>query len=273
MDEKRKNDRQYRRRMARQIPILGIEGQRKIASTKLAIVGVGGNGSAFTKISGLAGFRKMKLFDPDKLEIHNLNRFMLGGVHDVGKYKVLVAKRTLHRLFPGMRIDAFAKDIRAPRIWEKARQSNWLVDATDDDETRHFLQRKCTEDGVKMISVATGFVFRDGRLVRAGCRANRVRPGDGCLECQVLDDEPMEQAHVSLVIPNVIAAALAVDLLLREITGYCDRTGDGKEAGAHKESNDDGHKANRENFLSFDLINRILVAERVIPSCPHCMRG
>ena len=259
--------------MARQIPILGEQGQKKIASTKLAIVGVGGNGSAFTKISGLAGFRKLKLFDPDKLEIHNLNRFMLGGVRDAGKYKVLVAKRELHRLFSGMRIDAFTEDIRSPGMWEKARQSDWLVDATDNDETRHFLQRKCTEDGVKMVSVASGFVFRDGRLVRAGCRANRVRPGDGCLECQVLDDEPMEQAHVSLVIPNVIATALAVDLLLREITGYCDRTDDGKEAGAHDESKDDGREANTENFLSFDLINRILVAGRVIPSCPHCMKG
>jgi len=35
----------YMARMVRQIPIFGIEGQKRIAETPVAIVGCGGNGS------------------------------------------------------------------------------------------------------------------------------------------------------------------------------------------------------------------------------------
>lgn len=241
----------YRERMARQIPLWGEAGQKKIASTSLTICGFGGNGSAFAFFGALAGFRKMNLVDNDKLKTHNLNRSMFGGYRDIGKYKVLIAKEKLNELFPDMEITAYPEDIRTLGIWEQVRNCDWMTDATDNDETRHFLNRKCREDNIPLISLASGFTTRDGKLTGAGCRVNRVRQGDACLASQVLDEEPMEHAQISLVVPNVIVAAMALDILLRELTGYAPAS-------------------DNKNFIMFDLINRTITSERVIPS-PRCL--
>ena len=267
-------DQPYRDRVCRQIGILGEEGQRKIASTRLAIVGAGGNGSATVLLCALAGFTIMYLVDGDRLEIHNLNRFMLGGVRDIGKHKVLVLKRALHRLFPGMRIAAFPEAIQANGVWERVRACHWLVEATDSDDTRHFLERKCAQDGVPLVSLASGFVTRGDRVVIAGCRVNRVRPGDACLECQALDEEPMPQAQISLAVPNMVAAGLALDVLLREITGYADQASGGERDGSHAAAETRVPAPDSANFIMFDLFTRILTAQRVIPSpdCPLCER-
>jgi molybdopterin/thiamine biosynthesis adenylyltransferase len=263
----------YGERMARQTPVIGEQGQRKIALTKLTIVGCGGNGSTFAYVSALAGFRKMTLVDPDKLEIHNLNRFVLGGIKDVGRDKVSVIKSSLHSFFPDMETRAFNTDIGFSGTWEQVSDCDWLLDATDDDETRHFLQQKCGEAGISMISIASGFTLREGRML-GGCRVNRVGTGDPCLECQILDNQPMEQLPVSLVTLNLIAAAMALDMLLREITGYTVSVQDSTLSIDNSQYNPQTHSKNV-NFILFDLINRTLITERIIPSlqCPCCRKA
>lgn len=274
MDETSKIEMSYWERMARQIRIFGTEGQKKIASTKLAIAGCGGNGSAVAQLCSLAGFRYMHLIDPDRLEPHNLNRFVLGGVRDVGKYKVLVAKRTLHRLFRGMRIKALPQDIRSPGIWEQVKDCDWLLEATDSDPTRLWLNQQCSQDGIPVVSVASGFRTRDGKLVGAGCRANRVRVGDACLKCQALSDESAEHPRISLVIPNMIASSMCLDFLLREITGYAGLTCSQGQMDVHPADQSKAPVQDSKNFVVFDLVDRTLAAEKVIPSpgCPFCDR-
>lgn len=260
----------YGERMARQALVIGEQGQQKIALTELTVVGCGGNGSMFAYVSALAGFRKMKLVDPDKLEIHNLNRFMLGGVKDIGRNKVSVIKSSLQGFFSDMEIGTFNTDIRSSGTWEQVSDCDWLLDATDDDETRHFLQRKCGEASIPMISIASGFTLREG-LILGGCRVNRVGADDPCLECQILDNQPMEQLPVSLVTLNLIAVAMALDMLLREITGYAVSAQDGTLDNSQYVPQT--HSKNV-NFILFDLINRTLITERIIPSlqCPYCSK-
>ena len=235
----------YKKMVARQVPLWGEENQLKIARTKLALVGCGGNGSAFLALSVLAGFRIFDLVDFDTLELSNLNRFMFGGVDDIGKLKVCVAKEDLLGRFPDVRIRTFTKPIESPGIWDKIKGADWIIDALDNDRTRHFLDQKCAKDNIPMLSVACGFAFNNGRLADAGCRVNRVGPGDPSLEEQIMDAEQTHELNVSLVTINAIASALALDVLLRNATGYVDSHND-------------------KNFVMFDLVNRTMTAERVL---------
>ncbi|MCJ7762725.1 ThiF family adenylyltransferase [Candidatus Bathyarchaeota archaeon] len=258
--------------MARQSPIIGEQGQQKIARTKLTIVGCGGNGSMFAYAAALAGFRKMKLIDPDKLEVHNLNRFVLGGIKDIGRDKVSIVKSSLQSFFPDMEIRALNADIKSSGTWELASDCNWLLDATDNDEIRHFLQQRCGEAGIPMISIASGFTLREGQLL-GGCRINRVGTNDPCLECQILDHQPMEQLPVSLVTLNLVAASMTLDMLLREITGYAASAQDSMQSINNSQYNQTQSK--NVNFILFDLINRTLITERIIPSsqCLYCRKA
>ena len=79
----------------------------------------------------------------------------------------------------------------------------------------------------------------------------------------------MEQAQISLVIPNMIAAALALDTLVRNVTGYADQVFDYETDNIQENKQSISKPYDSNNFTLFDLINRTLVTERIIPS-PRC---
>lgn len=244
----------YWKRVERQIRIFGVEGQQKIAQTEIGICGTGGNGTWSALFSGLLGVLDLTVIDKDIVEFSNLHRSPFYTDEDVGKYKADVTKRELESRFPEMRVRAIVGDLRTPEVWEQVRRCKWFLENVDNDETRLFVNKRCIEDGINLVSTASGFRFRDGRLINAGSRVARAIHGDACLNCSVVGDITSDNATASLVLPNVIAAALGVNFVIREITGYA------------------GSAQNKANFAMFDLLGIKLTRERILPSpgCPAC---
>jgi hypothetical protein len=75
-------------------------------------------------------------------------------------------------------------------------------------------------------------------------------PGETCLNCLYLDDEPMRQARASFVTSNVVAAAVGLNLLLNRLIGL----------------------GERKNQASFDGLKQEAMSLYVIPrrGCPYC---
>ena len=244
----------YWKRMERQIPIFGEKGQLKIARTKVVIGGAGGNGMWSALFCALVGILRLIVIDRDEVEFSNLNRSPFCSVKDVGEHKSHVTKRELESRFPEMRVKAVVGDIRSPDVWDQIRKCRWFIENVDNDETRFFINEQCIKDGINLVSVATGFRFRDGRMISAGSRAVRVIPGDACLVCSALGDIPSDNAIASLLLPNVIAADLGVNFVIREITRYA------------------GDEQNGANLIMFDLLNMTLTTEKIVPTpgCQFC---
>jgi len=59
------------------LPELGVSGQEKLRRSKVAVVGLGGLGSASTIYLALAGVGYLRLVDQDTVELHNLHRQIL----------------------------------------------------------------------------------------------------------------------------------------------------------------------------------------------------
>ncbi len=259
----------YMARMVRQLPIFGIEGQKRIAETPVAIVGSGGNGSLMSLVCALVGFLVIDLFDPDKWEIHNLNRSPLAGAGDIGRHKVMVVKERLESMFPEVQVGAFTESIQTPGMWERARECSWILDCCDSYPTREYLQKKCSQDNKRMISIASGFRTQDNNVIGGGCRANLIGNGDGCLRCQALAEGLTEYAHISLVTVNLFAVALGMDFLLRQVTGYDKPDTDG----IGRIPTDGGNTtatSNVGNSVLFDLFSRTLTCEHIVPT-PGCL--
>ncbi len=83
----------YARQML--LPGIGEEGQKKLKSSCIAIVGVGAIGSLAADYLARAGIGKIILIDKDKVEEMNIHRQLLYSQKDLGKSKVEVAKREL----------------------------------------------------------------------------------------------------------------------------------------------------------------------------------
>ena len=80
------------------LPEIDIEGQRKISSAKVAIIGLGGLGCSASIFLTSSGVGELCLVDDDVIDLSNLQRQILFSESDVDKGKILVAKESLSSL-------------------------------------------------------------------------------------------------------------------------------------------------------------------------------
>jgi len=87
-------------RFSRQIILkkIGAIGQKKIFSSKVLVIGAGGLGCPLMLYLANSGVGNLGIVDHDKINISNLNRQVLFTPNDVGKYKVVQAKKTINNI-------------------------------------------------------------------------------------------------------------------------------------------------------------------------------
>lgn len=72
---------------------IGVSGQKKIKTSKVLIIGMGGLGCPLITYLAAAGVNNIGIADHDKVELGNLNRQTLFGISDIGEFKVTQAKK------------------------------------------------------------------------------------------------------------------------------------------------------------------------------------
>jgi len=135
-DELERYDRQIR------IDKIGVEGQQKLKSANVLVVGAGGLGSPILLYLGSSGVGRIGIVDGDVVSITNLNRQILYNVDDLGKEKVLVAKGKIEKLNPNITVEAFNTWLTDEEITERIfSKFSAVIDATDNYETRYLINR------------------------------------------------------------------------------------------------------------------------------------
>ena len=77
---------------------IGVSGQKKIISSKVLVIGVGGLGCPLITYLAASGVGKIGILDFDKVELSNLNRQTLFNLGDLGKFKVNQAKKYINKI-------------------------------------------------------------------------------------------------------------------------------------------------------------------------------
>ncbi len=80
------------------LPEVGIEGQKKIKSAKILVVGAGGLGSPVSLYLAAAGVGTIGMVDFDVVDESNLQRQVLFGMEQIGKSKLQSAEERLNKL-------------------------------------------------------------------------------------------------------------------------------------------------------------------------------
>ena len=78
---------------------IGLAGQRKIKSSKVLIIGMGGLGCPLLTYLASSGVCNIGIVDNDKVELSNLSRQILFNNSDVGKFKVDLAKSKINKIY------------------------------------------------------------------------------------------------------------------------------------------------------------------------------
>lgn len=139
-------------RYIRQIGILGANGQRILADTKILCIGAGGLGTLVSNFLVGAGVRHIGLIDKDTVEVSNLHRQLSYREKDCGQSKVQVLKDYLHQRNSNCQIsiyDDYLQPDNADKIVEKF---DLIIDCTDSFIAKYLISDLCCKHNKPLIS-------------------------------------------------------------------------------------------------------------------------
>ncbi|MGH9656980.1 MAG: ThiF family adenylyltransferase, partial [Bryobacteraceae bacterium] len=171
-------DARQRERYSRQIvfPEIGAEGQERLLSARVAIVGCGALGSFHANALARAGTGHLTLIDRDFVELGNLQRQWLYEEADAEAAlpKAVAAARALARINSAIEARPLVADLTASNIEECLDGAGLVVDGTDNFETRYLLND---------YSVARSVPWIYGGAVGGYGIATPLLPGRACFRC------------------------------------------------------------------------------------------
>ena len=133
---------------------IGISGQKKIFSAKILIVGIGGLGCPLALYLANTGIGIIGLIDNDKIDITNLNRQILFNTGDIGKYKVVQAKKFLYKTNKKIKINIYKDRLTEKNIKKILNKYDIICDCSDNFTTRYILNSFCFKNKKILISAA-----------------------------------------------------------------------------------------------------------------------
>jgi molybdopterin-synthase adenylyltransferase len=173
-----------RKRYARQILMVGEEGQERLKAASVLVAGAGGLGTVISLYLAAAGVGHLRIVDCDVVEESNLNRQILHWSGDVGRRKTDSVEGKLASLNPLIRIEAVSCRIAEENVAELARGCGLIVDGMDNFPTRYLLNRTAVNLGIPFIHGAVRGLFG---------QTTTVIPGESpCLRCLFPTGPPPE---------------------------------------------------------------------------------
>lgn len=144
------------------IPQVGLQGQERLAASRVLIVGAGGLGSPVGEYLAAAGVGRIGIADDDAVDVTNLQRQTLFTTRDIGRAKVTAAAERLFAMNPNVAVDAIPVRVTAENARELVRLYDVVVDCTDRFPSRYVLNDACFFEGKPLVH---GSIFRfDGQI-------------------------------------------------------------------------------------------------------------
>ncbi|MEG1761988.1 MAG: HesA/MoeB/ThiF family protein [Bacteroidales bacterium] len=135
---------------------IGEEGQQKLLSSSVLIVGVGGLGCPIALYLTAAGVGRIGLIDEDVVSLSNLQRQILYTENDIANSKVECAKKKLQLQSAHTRIDAYNLRLTAQNAKEIIALYDIVVDGCDNFATRYLINDTCVALGKPYVYGAIG---------------------------------------------------------------------------------------------------------------------
>ncbi len=138
----------------RQLPLIGEEGQAKLASSTVFIAGAGGLGSPVSMYLAEAGVGCIRIADGDWIDETNLNRQILHPAERIGMDKASSAMQTLTLLNPSCRVLAYAEAVTDDSAERLIGNASLIIDCLDNFEARYVLNRASQKLGIPLLHAA-----------------------------------------------------------------------------------------------------------------------
>ena len=151
-------------RFSRQLVLknIGAKGQKKILSSKVLIVGVGGLGCPAAENLVRAGIGTIGLVDNDIISLSNIHRQSLFNSKDIKKAKVSVAAKKLKEINPLVKIKTYKLRINENNVEKITKDYELIIDGSDNFKTKFLINDYCLKLKKKLV---TGSISKfDGHI-------------------------------------------------------------------------------------------------------------
>ena len=162
-------------RFSRQLVLknIGPKGQKKILSSKVLIVGVGGLGCPAAENLVRAGVGTVGLIDNDVVNLSNIHRQSLFSSKDIKKQKVNVAAKKLKEINPLTKIETYKLRLNEKNIKNIIKDYELIIDGSDNFKTKFLINDYCIKFKKKLVTGAISkfdghvftFDFKDKKTV------------------------------------------------------------------------------------------------------------
>src|SRR5882724_11153914 len=125
------------------MPEVGMDGQLKLKSAKVLLIGTGGLGAPLGLYLAAAGVGRIGLVDFDVVDYTNLQRQVIHGTKDVGRKKLDSAADSMLDINPFVQIDRHEVAITSENAFDIIRDYDIVVDGTDNFPTRYLVNDAC----------------------------------------------------------------------------------------------------------------------------------
>lgn len=136
------------------LPEVGDAGQARLAAARVLVAGAGGLGSALLPLLAGAGVAQITLYDPDRVEMHNLHRQTLYRMSDLGQSKAEAAARHLLALNPDCRVVPSATRLDPDIARAAISDTDLVIDAADNFAVSYALSDLCRAVAKPLVSAS-----------------------------------------------------------------------------------------------------------------------
>ncbi len=186
---------------------VGIEGQEKIAKSRILVIGAGGLGSPALLYLAAAGVGHLGIADGDVLDLSNLQRQVIHFTGDINKPKVLSAKEKIEQLNPDVQVTVYQEMLNAANIIDIIKKYDFVIDGTDNFPTKFLVNDAC---------ILAGVPYSHGGILRFDGQTFTILPKESaCYRCIFLEPPPPDavptcsQAGVIGVIAGILGTLQA----------------------------------------------------------------
>lgn len=182
---------------------LGEEGQRRLASSRVTLIGCGALGTHLADMLVRAGVGFLRIVDRDFIELDNLQRQVLFDEHDFADNlpKSEAARRRLAAINSGVNVEAVVADANYGNIESLCNAAQLILDGTDNFETRFLINDVAVKHGVPWVY---------GACIGAEGMVMPIVPGrTPCLRC-IWQEAPPPGSSPTCDTVGVIAPVVSV---------------------------------------------------------------
>ena len=122
---------------------VGEEGQLRLLSSRVLVVGAGGLGSPLLLYLAAAGVGAIGITDADRVDLTNLQRQIVHATERVGVLKVDSAREALGAVNPGVRVETHPVRLATENAEALISGYDLVADGSDNFATRYLLTDLC----------------------------------------------------------------------------------------------------------------------------------